>query len=92
MKTYIVELSEAEDKALSIFAVSQQEWIDNVVHERCRVAIEEIVQSEVQRMLSEGKPIIGSRDDIVLEASVETAAERHARIEAEIKAQLEQQG
>ena len=95
MKTYIVELSEAEDKALSIFAVSQQEWIDNVVHERCRVAIEEIVQAEVQRLLSEGKPITGSKDDIVLAADIETAAERQARLEAQLEAERmvrEQQG
>lgn len=92
MKTYTIELSEAEDKALSIVALDQNEWIQNAVHNRCTAAIEEIVQAEVQRLLSEGKPITGSKDDIVLAADIETAAERQARIEAEIKAQLEQQG
>lgn len=90
-KEYTITLSDAEDKALSVVAFDQNEWIQNAVHERCRIAIEEIVQAEVQRLLAEGKPITGSKDDIVLAADIETAAERQARIEAEIKAQLEKQ-
>jgi hypothetical protein len=41
---YTITLTEAEDKALSYVALSQQDWIDNAVHERCRVAIDEIVK------------------------------------------------
>lgn len=91
-KKYTITLSDAEDKALSVVAFDQNEWIQNAIHERCRIAIEEIVQTEVQRLLAEGKPITGSKDDIVLAAPIETAAARQARIEAEIKAELEQQG
>jgi hypothetical protein len=58
---------------------------------RCRIAIEEIVSLEVQRKLAAGEPITGTKDDLVLEADIETAAERQARIEAEM-AILEQQG
>jgi hypothetical protein len=82
MAIYTVTLSEAEDKALGYVAYSQQEWIDNVVHERCRVAIDEIVNAEVQRLLAEGKPIVGSKDDIVLAANIKSAAEKQAEIEA----------
>lgn len=78
-KEYTITLSDAEDKALSVIAFSQQEWIDNVVHERCRVAIEEIVNAEVQRLLAAGEPITSSKEDIVLAAQVETAAERSAK-------------
>jgi hypothetical protein len=74
---YTVTLSDAEDKALGYVAASQQEWIDNAVHERCRLAIEEIVVAEVQRKLSAGEPIIGTKDDIVLAAQITSAADRN---------------
>ena len=88
MTTYTITLSDAEDKALHVVAMSAQDWIDNAVHERCRIAIEEIVASEVQRKLAAGESITGSKDDIVMAANVESAAERQARMEAEMAAQL----
>ena len=83
MATYTITLSAAEDKALKVIALSAQDWIDNAVHERCRIAIEEIVNAEVQRKLAAGQPIAGSKDDIVLAANIESAAARQARLEAE---------
>jgi hypothetical protein len=83
MTTYTITLSEAENKALGVVAISQQNWIDNVVHERCRIAIEEIVAAEVQRKLAAGETISGSKEDIVNAADIESAAERQARLEAE---------
>ena len=79
-KEYTITLSDAEDKALSVIALSQQEWIDNAVHNRCRIAIEEIVSAEVQRKLDAGEPVTGSKEDIVLAATIETAAERNERL------------
>lgn len=89
MTQITITLSDAEYKALGVVAVSQQEWIDNAVHERCRIAIDEIVNAEVQRKLSAGEPITGSKEDIVLAANVESAADRQARMEAEAQARLE---
>lgn len=83
MTTYTVTLSDAENKALGYVAFSQQEWISDVVHERCRVAIEEIVASEVKRLLDAGQPITGSKEDIVMAASIKSAAERQAEFEAQ---------
>lgn len=92
-KTYTITLSEAEDKALSTVAFDQNEWIQNAVHARCAYAIDEIVQSEIQRKLALGEPITGTKEDIVLAADVETAAERQTRLEEEFKKlQEEQQG
>lgn len=85
-KNYTITLSDAQDKALSVVAFDQQDWIENVVHERCRIAIDEIVNAEVQRKLAAGEPITGSKDDIVLAADIETAAEKQARLEAEAAA------
>jgi hypothetical protein len=88
MATYTITLTDAEDKALHSVALSAQEWIDNAVHERCRIAIDEIVNAEVQRKLAAGQSITGSKDDIVMAAQVESAAERNARFEAEAAARL----
>ena len=89
MTTYTITLSDAEDKALHVVAMSAQDWIDNAVHERCRLAIEEIVAAEVHRKLAAGEAITGSKDDIVMAANVESAAQRQARMEAELAAQTQ---
>jgi hypothetical protein len=83
MTTYTITLSAAEDKALHAVAVSAQDWIDNAVHERCRIAIEEIVNAEVERITSAGGTLSGSKEDIVVAANIESAAARNARLEAE---------
>jgi hypothetical protein len=88
MVTYTITLSDAEDKALHVVALSAQDWIDNAVHERCRIAIDEIVNAEVQRKLTAGEPITGSKEEIVIAADIESAAERQVRMEAEAQARL----
>jgi hypothetical protein len=90
MATYTITLSAAEDKAIHTIAISAQDWIDNVVHERCRIAMEEIIAAEVQRLLAAGQPITGTKDDIVLNAPVKSAAERNAELEAEVAARQQQ--
>jgi hypothetical protein len=78
MKTYTITLTDAEDKALGFVAASQQDWIDNAIHERCRIAIDEIVNDEVQRKLANNETISGSKEDIVNAANIKSAAERNA--------------
>jgi hypothetical protein len=75
MAQYTVTLTDAENKALGYFANSQQDWIDNAVHERCRIAIDEIVKGEVERKLAAGEPITGSKEDIVNSAELPTFSE-----------------
>ena len=66
MATYTVTLSEAQDKALSYTALSQQEWIDNAVHVRCNLAIDEIVKICVEKCLETNTQIPGSKDAMVM--------------------------
>lgn len=84
--TYQITLTATEDAALSYAALSQDGWIQNAVHERCRVAIEEIVGIAVQACLQEGVQIPGTKDDIVALAFekgwVKTAVQRNAEAEA----------
>jgi hypothetical protein len=83
MATYTITLSDAEDKALHTVAISAQDWIDNAIHERCRIAIDEIFIAEAQRITATGGEISGTKEQIVMAANIESAAERQARLEAE---------
>ena len=82
MTTYTITLSDAENKALGFVSVSQNEWIQNAVHNRCRIAIEEIVAAEVQRKLALNETIIGSKEDIVLAAPIQSAAEKQSETQS----------
>jgi hypothetical protein len=92
---YQITLTAAEDAALSYAAFSQDDWIQNAVHERCRVAIEEIVAITVQQCLANNVQIPGTKDDIVALAFekgwVKTAAQRQAEAEAEAAARAQQE-
>lgn len=92
---YTITLTAAEDAALSHVAFSQDDWIQNAVHERCRIAIEEIVGITVQKCLETGTQIPGSKDEMVTLAFaqgwVKTAAQRQAEAEAEMAARLAEQ-
>ena len=78
MNTFTVSLTDAELKALAYVAYSPQDWIDNVVHERCRIAMEEIFVMEVARMVADPATtsIPADREQVVLDANITSAAER----------------
>lgn len=82
MAQYQITLTDTEDKALAFVCGSQDDWIQNAVHERCRVAIEEIVQITVAKCLATGIQIPGTKEAMVELAFnqgwVQTAAESHA--------------
>jgi hypothetical protein len=82
MSNYSITLTAAEDAALSYVAVSQDTWIQNAVHTRCQIAIDEIVAIVVQKCLETSTQIPNSKDDMVSLALqqgwIKTAAERHA--------------
>lgn len=62
---YNIELTETENKALGHVALSQQDWMDNAIHERCRIAIDDIVQLTVQKCLENNIQIPSSKDEMV---------------------------
>ena len=79
MNNYTITLSDAENKALAFVALDPQEWIDNVVKERCRIAIEEIVTIETARMIADPSiiSIPANQDEIVMSANIQSAYEKH---------------
>ncbi len=75
-----ITLTEAETKALAYVAFDPQEWAENAVKERARIAMEEIFQTEAQRMLADPNvtSIPADREAVVLAADIKSAAERQA--------------
>jgi hypothetical protein len=80
---YTINLTEAENKALAYFAVDPKEWIQNAASERARLAMEEIFQAEIQRMLADPNitEIPADREAVVLAADIRSASERNADFE-----------
>lgn len=80
-----ITLTEAEAKALAYVSYDPQEWADNAVHERARIAMDEIFQIEVQRMLADPNTteIPADREAVVLAAEILSAAERQAELDSQ---------
>ena len=81
MSNYEVTLTNLEESAMQFVAADVNDWIQNAVHERARVAVEEIVQFAVQQYLAQGMSIPSTREDIVMGAYangwIKTAADRN---------------
>jgi len=85
-----ITLTDTQYKGLEYVAVSPEEWADNVVTDRARIANDEIVNLTVKHCLDNGLQVPATREEIVAYAFandvVKTAAERQA--EAEINQEV----
>jgi hypothetical protein len=88
MTTYTITLTDAEVKAMEYVAFSVQDWADNALQNRARIAMDEIYDTEVARMTAD--PTITSipadKEAVVLAADIKSAAVRQAESEAEMAA------
>ena len=86
-QTIQIELTETQFKGLEYAALSPQEWAENAVTERARIANDEIVQLTVQHCLDNGIQVPATREAIVTYAFdndvVKTVAVRQAEVEAQ---------
>jgi len=91
--TYTIELTDAENKAMEYVAFDVQDWAENALKNRARQAIDEIYQSEVERMTNDPDTtsIPADKDAVVLSADVKSAAVRQEEAEAEMAAMREEQ-
>lgn len=88
---YTITLTEAEDLALQYVAANPQEWIDNAVTNRARIAIDEICDLYVRNKLENNQPITATnKPDMVLAAYVEGLVKTAAQRNEEASAQLPQ--
>ena len=88
MTTYTITLTDAETKAMEFVALSVQDWADNALQNRARIAMDEIYDTEVARMTAD--PTITSipadKEAVVLAADIKSAAVRQAESESEMAA------
>ena len=82
--TYTTTLTDSEKKAMEYIALSVQDWADNALQNRARIAIDEIYNSEVARMTADPDitSIPADKDAVVLAADIKSAATRQAEAEA----------
>jgi len=86
MTTYTIELTDAEVKAMEYVAVSVQDWAENALKNRARIAMDEIYQSEVARMTEDPAvtAIPADKEAVVLSADIKSAQQRNEESEAEM--------
>ena len=81
MPDITVSLTDTENKGMEYVAASVQDWADNALTNRARIAVDEIVKIYTDRALDEGVQIPATRDLIVADAFtrgwVKTAAQRN---------------
>ena len=92
MTTYTITIDAAETKALEHITVSVQDWIDNAVTDRARIAKDEIYANEVARMTADPNitTIPADKDKVILDADIKSAATLLAEDVAAAKARLEE--
>ncbi len=71
MNTFIITLTDIEIIALSHVMADPQEWTQNAISNRARIAGEEIVASETARMLADPNitTIPATADEIIMAAA-----------------------
>lgn len=65
---YTITLTETEKLAMEYIAYDPQEWVENSMKERARIAIDEIVKIAVEKFLEANQTIPGSKAEIVAAA------------------------
>ena len=82
MPAITITLTDTQLKGLEYAALSPQDWAENAITERCRIANDEIVSLTVKHCLDNGIQVPATREAIVTYAFdndlVQTAAQRQA--------------
>ena len=91
MANITVTLSDTQVKCLEYVANSIQDWTDNALHDRARVAQEEIIAKLVAHCNANEVAIAVGTDAQVTQAYdlglIKTAAQRQAEVEASVVAE-----
>jgi alkylhydroperoxidase/carboxymuconolactone decarboxylase family protein YurZ len=82
MPDITVTLTDTQLKGLEYCALDPQEWADNALTNRARIANEEIIQMYTTRALDEGVAIPATRELIVADAFTRGWAQTAAEVNA----------
>jgi len=83
MPNITITLTDTQYKGLESICLSPQDWADNAVSERARIANDEIVSMYTNRALDEGVSIPATRELIVADAFTRGWAKTAAQVNAE---------
>jgi len=90
MPDITITLTDTQYKGLEYAAASPQDWAENAVTERCRIANDEIVTLTVKHCLDNGIQVPTTREAVVAYAFdndlVKTAAQRNEEAAQELPA------
>ena len=67
--SYTVGITTGEYKALQYVMINQQDWIENAIKNRARIASEEIVNKYTQFKINKGEAITAVGTTAVIEAA-----------------------
>ena len=78
MPQIIFDLTDLETMVLKHIALNPMDYIENICHWQANIAMDEIVQIEMARMLADPsiETMPSDRDQIVMSANIQSAAER----------------
>jgi len=86
MPDITITLTDTQYKGLQYAALDPQDWADNAVTNRARIANDEIVSMYTNRALDEGVSIPATRELIVADAFTRGWAKTAAQVNAEAEA------
>ena len=86
MPNITITLTDTQYKGLQYAALDPQDWADNALTNRARIANDEIVSMYTNRALDEGVAIPATRELIVADAFTRGWAKTAAQINAEAEA------
>ena len=86
MPNITINLTDTQYKGLQYAAADPQDWADNALTNRARIANDEIVQMYTNRALDEGVAIPATRELIVADAFTRGWAKTAAQLNAEAEA------
>lgn len=89
MATFTIELSDLELKSLEYVAVDANDWIQNAVHERCRLAFEEMVADHIRTTMEAGGSLSGTKEDMAMATTLKSAKVRNEEMHAQALASME---
>lgn len=85
-QTITIQLTDTQYKGLQYAAASPEDWAENAVTNRARIANDEIVDITVKYCLDNGVQVPSTREDIVAYAFdngiVKTAQQRNEEVQA----------
>ena len=85
---YSITLSEPENLAMQYVANSVDDWIQNIVHERARIAKEDVIKLAIDKFLENNIQIPSTKDDIIIQAFkngwIKTAKQQNEENEASL--------